>query len=144
MPGPAPKRSAERTRTAAPKSGVARQGELRGVKIPPVDKNWNPRAKEFYNSLKTSGQADFYQNSDWAYARIVCDYLTRWYTNPKAMDMVNIEAMMSKLGASEGARRSVLRVELELPEEEAPDAQLYALNAYQTMLGVHPDAAGTA
>lgn len=141
MPGPAPKRAAERTRTAPPKSGVARHGELLAVKVPPVDARWHPRAKEFYKSLKTSGQADFYQNSDWAYARIVCDYLTRWYTTPKAMDMVNIEAMMSKLGASEGARRAVLRVELGLPEEDAPDAQLYALNAYQTMLGVHPDAA---
>lgn len=143
MPGPAPKRASERTRTAPPKSGVARQGELRAVKIPPPDKLWHRRAKEFYNSLRTSGQADFYQNSDWAYARIVCDYLTRWYSNPRAMDMVNIEAMMSKLGASEGARRSVLRVELELPEEEAPDAELYALASYQSMLGVHPEA-GTA
>lgn len=143
MPGPAPKRASERTRTAPPKSGIARQGELRDVKIPPADKLWHRRAKEFYNSLKTSGQADFYQNSDWAYARIVCDYLTRWYSNPKAMDMVNIEAMMTKLGASEGARRSVLRVELEVPEDEAPDAQLYALNMYQDLLGV-PKQAGSA
>lgn len=140
MPGPAPKRSAERSRTKEPKSGEARQGELRGVKIPPADKDWHRRAKELYNSLRTSGQADFFQNSDWAYARILCDYLTRWYANPRAMDMQNIETMLSKLGTSEGARRQILRVELELPEEETPDAQLYAINSYESLLGIRRDA----
>lgn len=136
MPGPAPKRDAERTRRADPKSGVARHGELRPVKIPPMDKDWHKRAKELYKSLKDSGQADYYQASDWAYARILCDYLTRWYQMPKAMDGANIEAMMSKLGMTEGARRQILRVELDLPEEEKPDAELVAISGYRNVLGV--------
>lgn len=136
MPGPAPKRAAERTRTPDPKSGVARHGELRAVKIPPADRDWHKRAKEFYNSLKTSGQADYFQDSDWAYARVLCDYLTLWYERPRAMDGANIEAMMSKLGATEGARRQILRIELDLPEEETPDAQLYAIGGYEKLLGV--------
>jgi hypothetical protein len=136
MPGPAPKRDAERTRTADPKSGVARHGELRATKIPPADQKWHKRAREFYNSLKTSGQADYFQDSDWAYARILCDYLTQWYERPRAMDGANIEAMMSKLGATEGARRQILRIELDLPEVDAPDAQLFAINGYEQMLGV--------
>ena len=136
MPGPAPKRDAERTRRADPKSGVARHGELRPVKIPPMDKDWHKRAKELYKSLKDSGQADYYQASDWAYARILCDYLTRWYQMPKAMDGAKIEAMMSKLGMTEGARRQILRVELDLPEEEKPDAELVAISGYRNVLGV--------
>lgn len=136
MPGPAPKRDAERTRRADPVSGVARHGEMRPVKIPPVDQNWHKRAKELYRSLKTSGQADYYQDSDWAYARILCDYLTNWYQNPRAMDGANIEQMMSKLGMTEGARRQTLRIELDLPEEEKPDAQLVAIASYQDMLKV--------
>lgn len=136
MPGPAPKRDAERTRTPDPKSGVARHGELRPVKIPPVDQQWHKRAKELYKSLKTSGQADYYQDSDWSYARILCDYLTRWYEMPRAMDGANIEQMMSKLGMTEGSRRQILRVELDLPEDERPDAELVAIGGYETMLKV--------
>jgi hypothetical protein len=135
MPPP-PKRDAERTRRVEPKTGAARHGELRAVKIPPVDQNWHKRAKELYRSLKTSGQADYYQDSDWAYARILCDYLTRWYEMPRAMDGANIEQMMSKLGMTEGSRRQILRVELDLPEEEKPDAQVVAINGYQNMLGI--------
>lgn len=136
MPGPPPKRDAERTRTAEPKSGTARHGELREVKIPPVDGSWHKRAKELYKSLKTSGQADYYQDSDWAYARILCDYLTRWYEMPRAMDGANIEQMMSKLGMTEGSRRQILRIELDVPEEERPDAQLVAIGNYQNILGI--------
>lgn len=136
MPGPPPKRDAERTRRVEPKSGVARHGELRPVKIPPVDQTWHKRAKELYKSLKTSGQADYFQDSDWAYARILCDYLTRWYQQPRAMDGANIEQMMSKLGMTEGARRQTLRIELDLPEDEKPDAQVLAISGYQQMLGI--------
>lgn len=136
MPGPPPKKDSERTRRAEPASGAARHGELRPVKIPPVDRNWHKRAQELYKSLKTSGQADYYQDSDWAYARILCDYLTRWYERGGAMDGANIETMMSKLGMTEGARRQTLRVELDLPEDERPDAELVAIGSYQNMLGI--------
>lgn len=132
----APKRDAERTRRVEPKTGAARHGELRPVKIPPADKNWHKRAKELYRSLKTSGQADYFQDSDWAYARILCDYLTRWYEFPKAMDGANLEAMMSKLGMTEGARRQILRVELDVPEEAKPDAELVAIDGYRDSLAV--------
>lgn len=136
MPPP-PKRDAERTRRAEPASGAARHGELRPVKIPPVDQQWHRRAKELYKSLKTSGQADYYQDSDWAYARILCDYLTRWYEGRGgAMDGANIETMMSKLGMTEGSRRQVLRVELDPPEDDRPDAELVAIDGYQAMLGI--------
>jgi len=133
---PPPKRDAERTRRVEPKTGAARHGELRPVRIPPIDKNWHPRAKELYKSLKTSGQADYYQDSDWSYARILCDYLTRWYQYPKAMDGANLEQMMSKLGMTEGSRRQILRVELDKPEEEMPDAELVAIDGYKGLLGM--------
>jgi hypothetical protein len=109
---------------------------MRPVKIPPVDGAWHKRAKELYKSLKTSGQADYFQDSDWAYARILCDYLTRWYEMPRAMDGANIEQMMSKLGMTEGARRQTLRIELDMPEAEKPDAQLVAISGYQNLLGI--------
>jgi hypothetical protein len=44
------------------------KGELRPVRIPAADKDWHPIAKRWYNSLKTSGQSDFYQQRDWAFS----------------------------------------------------------------------------
>lgn len=118
MPGPAPKRDAERARSNEPASGAARHGEARPVSIPRADrKNWHPRAIELYDSLKTSGQKDFYQDSDWAYIKVVCDYLTNCYNRGfKAMDMANINAMLGRVGVTEGDRRQILRVELDQPE----------------------------
>jgi len=51
------------------------------VRIPAANKDWHPIAKRFYNSLKTSGQSDFYQNSDWAFAYSVADDLS-YYKKP--------------------------------------------------------------
>lgn len=135
MPGPAPKKDAERTRNAEPASGAARHGELRPVRIPSADGKWHKRATEWYKSLKTSGQSDYYQDSDWATAKIIADYLTMWYERPRAGDMANIEALMGKLGTTEGARRQVLRVELDEPTEDEHDAQIVAISTYQDMLG---------
>lgn len=133
---PLPKKEAERTRKADPKAGPARHLEQKPVKVPPPDKDWHKRAKELYRSLKTSGQADAYQDSDWAYARVLCDYLTQWYnrTSGGAMDAANITSMMQQLGMTEGARRSTLRIELNPPEEELPDAQLVAINGWKDQL----------
>jgi hypothetical protein len=44
--------------------------------------------------------------------------------------------MMSKLGMTEGSRRQMLRIELDMPEDERPDAELVAIGNYQALLGV--------
>lgn len=135
MPGPPPKRDAERARTNEPASGAARHGELRPVNIPNADrKNWHPRAISWYESLKTSGQSDYFQDSDWATAKIVCDYLTQWYERPRAMDMANIMGLMAQLGTTEGSRRQILRVELDQPVVEEKSAQLVAIESYRDVL----------
>ena len=57
-----------------------KKGVARGVKkLPNADPKWAPRAKEWFNSLKSSGMVDFYEESDWATAKILCDALTGWY-----------------------------------------------------------------
>ena len=98
MPGPPPKKDAERTRNNVPESGAARHGQLRPVTIPNADrKNWHPRALAWFESLKDSGQADYYQASDWAMAKVIADYLTLWYERPRAMDMANIFSITTLL-----------------------------------------------
>lgn len=53
-------------------------GEMLPVKIPATPKDWHPIAKRLFNSAKTSGQRDFYQNSDWAMLYSLCDDLSRY------------------------------------------------------------------
>lgn len=137
MPPP-PKRDAERARSNEPASGAARHGEMKPVSIPNADRrHWHPRAVSLYESLKSSGQADYFQNSDWAYAKVICDYLTQCYSRGfKAMDMANINAMVGRLGVTEGDRRQILRVELDAPQVEEKSAAEQAIDAYANVLAM--------
>lgn len=137
MPGPIPLRSDEKgPRHQASESGIElKKGHARGFKtIPKADPNWAPRAKEWFNSLGQSGMIDFYEESDWATAKILCDALTGWYAKlPKdrsAMMLDIILKQMGNLGTTEGERRR-MRIELDLPEipEETPGSR--ALSMYQ-------------
>lgn len=135
MPVP-PKRDAERARSNEPASGAARHGSMKPVTIPSADRrNWHPRATSLFESLKSSGQSDYYQDSDWAYVKIVCDYLTSCYNRGfKAMDMANIATMLGRLGVTEGDRRQILRVELDAPVVEEKSASEQAIDAYKNVL----------
>lgn len=138
MPYPI-KKEAERRRSQDPISGKARHGELRPVKIPNGKSDWHPRAKAWYNSLKTSGQSDYFQDSDWAKALIVADLITYCYENKHhrmAMMWSEITSMMASLGTSEGDRRQVMRVELEFPAEEELSEAEEAQDMYAAMLGI--------
>lgn len=76
-----PKREDELARPRHRKGGntvSVTKGIARPTSIPRADRSWHPIAKRLYNSLKTSGQADFYQNSDWALAYSLCDDLSRY------------------------------------------------------------------
>ncbi|WP_024816958.1 MULTISPECIES: hypothetical protein [unclassified Arthrobacter] len=136
MSGPAAKRDAERARRNEPASGAARHGQLRPVTIPNADrKNWHPRATALFESFKTSGQRDFMQDTDWQMLKIACDLLTQYYERPKAMDMQNIERILSSLGVTEGARRQQLRIELEVPPVEEKSAADAAREMYAARMG---------
>lgn len=138
MPGPMPKRSEERTRRNKPENegGIAlSKGIAYPVKVPPADSSWHPRAKAWYRSLKASGMADYYQNSDYETARILCDALTEYYKRPTAMMLATILQGMTALGTTEGERRR-MRIELEAPKEPTTPASVTALNSYRKQLGV--------
>lgn len=137
MPGPIPLRSDEKgPRHQASESGLElKKGVARGVKkIPKPDPKWAPRAKEWFSSLASSGMVDFYEESDWATAKILCDALTGWYAKlPKdrsAMLLDIILKQMGNLGATEGERRR-MRIELDLPEIPEETAGSKAMAMYQ-------------
>lgn len=149
MPGPIPNREANLARPRARKGGDVQsvtRGELRKVSIPHMDGKWHPIAKKLWESLKTSGQADFYQNSDWAFAYSVCDDLSH-YKNPSVnrdgeeyhkrsgQMLQTIYAAMERLLVTEGDRRRV-RIELHEPDDTAASAAEIAIEGYQRELGL--------
>jgi hypothetical protein len=138
MPGPVPKRSEERTRRNKPENegGVSlSKGEKVPYKVPPVDSQWHPRAKQWYRSLSRSGMREYYELSDYEMARVLCDALTEYYKRPTAMMLATILQGMTSLGVTEGERRR-MRIELEKPKENETSASIVAIDTYRAQLGV--------
>ena len=114
------------------------RGELRPVTdVPAPDESWHPIAQDFYLSLASSGQADFYQDSDWMYAYAVCDDLSYYKKSGQrsAMMLTAIMSALSNLLVTEGDRRRV-RIELTAPEPEGDDAAVLTLASYKESLEV--------
>jgi len=150
MSGPVPNRSEDlaRPRERKGKDVVpVTKGELRKVRIPAADSKWHPIAKRLYNSLKVSGQADFYQQSDWALAWSICEDLSVYkqprydritgeeYFKRSGQMLQTIYTAMERLLVTEGDRRRV-RIELSAPEPEAESAAVLAIADYRADLGL--------
>ena len=136
--GPLPKRSEERTRRnkSENEGGVSlSKGERVPYRVPPVDSNWHPRAKQWYRSLSRSGMREYYELSDYEYARVICDALTEYYKRPSAMMLATVMQGMTSLGVTEGERRR-MRIELESPRELETPASVTAIDKYREQLGV--------
>lgn len=138
-----PYREAELARPRARKGGdqqPTKKGMLLPVRIPEADPEWHPIARMFYESLLESGQSDFYQQSDWAFAYSLADDITAYKnqtwrdgTVKRSPEMLKaILGGMSLLLVTEGDRR---RVRLELMEEvEQDDTEDQAVNDYKARL----------
>ena len=108
---------------------------------PPADEGWHPAAALWYGSLAGSGQAVFYQASDWASAWVVAESISR-EMNPQPVVVAGADGQASRvemhclppkgaslsawlraftaLMATEGDRR---RLRLELDKPAAPAAK---------------------
>ncbi|WP_392839984.1 hypothetical protein [Streptomyces sp. LN500] len=94
------------------------------MKIPNADRNWHPIAKRLWDSLKTSGQSDFYQNSDWAFAFSMCEDLSDHKKSGKRSGQMlqTVYSAFERLLVTEGDPRRV-RIELNEPvPDETPAA----------------------
>lgn len=118
MPGPVPKRSEERRRVNKVPD-LERAPGATVVKVPPADRSWHPIARDWYRSLRQSGQSRYYEPSDWATARALADQLSRLCL----LDQPNGAMLTAWVNASrdllttEAQRR---RVHLELTREQSP------------------------
>ncbi|QYW07853.1 terminase small subunit [Streptomyces phage RedBear] len=140
MPGPVPNREADLARPRSRKGGDVQEvtkGEMRPVKIPNADRDWHPIARRLWDSLKTSGQADFYQNSDWAFAFSLCEDLSHYKKSGKRSGQMlqTIYSSFERLLVAEGDRRRV-RIELHEPEPETTPASVLAIADYRQELGL--------
>lgn len=123
MPGPIPKRTTERRRRNKPTTPVtiATAGPAT-VEQRDADPAWHPIAVEWFASLGQSGQAQFYEPSDWATARYVAHAMSVNLNSGQRLSgqlFASVMSAMTELLTTEGARRRA-RVELEKVEPKAP------------------------
>jgi hypothetical protein len=134
--GPVPKRSSQRAghRTSDEEPDhVTVSGR---VAIPRSSTRWAAQARRWYRALATSGQSQFFEPSDWAYAQLLADLLTDELDGKPRATMVNaILASMSKLGTTESDRRR-MRIEVErADDDDAEDDDVAILDQYRRVAG---------
>lgn len=139
MPGPVPKRSEQRRRRNKPEGGIDRAALSTPQKLGPdvpEDLALDGLALRWYESLRTSGQAVYYTDSDWASALVVARAIQKFEERPAAGILQAVLQGMGSLLATEGDRRR-MRLELERAADEDPDeiAAVADFAAYQQKLG---------
>jgi hypothetical protein len=137
--GPVPKRSTERRRRNKAEGGEVTTASVPSgvVQAPALDlESPHPLAVDWYASLAESGQAQFYEPSDWQVARLVAHELTRMLNNRfSAQGYAAIMGSLTELLTTEGSRRRVrLEIERGAGEKPAP-AGVTALSDYRDALG---------
>lgn len=120
--GPVPKRSEDRQRRNDT-GPVARGLGAENVKQPRADAAWHPIAKRLWKAMGQSGQASFYEPSDWAVAYSLMEDLSDYKMSRRRSGQM-LQTIMSSLAAlllTEGDRRRV-QMELERPSADGDEA----------------------
>ena len=132
--GPVPKRSTERRRRNKDNAveTVSAAGEVRR---PDPDPDWHPIALAWFDSLGESGQAQFYEPSDWQAARYVAEVMSRHLSAGRlsAQLFAAVWSAMGELLTTEAARRRA-RVEVEREGKAPVDAGVSVLDEYRARL----------
>lgn len=135
--GRIPKRSSERRRRnldSKPET-IAAFGE---VKPPPIPKGTHAIARKWYNSLKESGQSQYYEPSDWAAALFIASSMSQMLESDKFYGQAfsSIWSAMQDLLTTESARRRA-RIEVQRAAQDAvEDEQVTAIDRYRERMGV--------
>lgn len=141
--GPIGKRSEERMghRSKAEKDSVTKAPSVPPTDLPDLpepDSLWHPIAVDWYMSLRDSGQAVFYQPSDWAMARYAAELMSRGLMSdrpPNGQYVAALNSVMASLLTTEGDRRRA-RIELERKTSVASvPASVTAIADYRSAIG---------
>lgn len=92
----------------------------RDFPIPTADKGWHPKARSWYNSLRISGQSEFWEPSDWATAVAAADAYNVFLRTHNASILAQFVRLSERLGATLADRKRS-RVELVEPAQEDED-----------------------
>lgn len=138
MPGPVPKRSSERRRENKPEIEIVSAPGSEPVDWPDADPDWHEIARDWFLSLKLSGQAAFYEPSDVARARYVANAMSKNLHQGQFSSMLfaAVNTAAGELLDTEGSRRR-LRVELAKAVAEDPEqsAAVASLDEARSRLG---------
>lgn len=141
MPGPPPKRQDQRRRRNKDENGLKvvelPSGNTSNGKVPRVSPGWHPLMKDWFRSLKTSGQSVFYQDSDWQTARLLAEIMSQELNGEggvKASTLAEFNRAAAALLTTEGERRR-LRVELQAADSGSlvDDESTSVMEAYKSM-----------
>jgi len=132
--GPIPKRSQERRRRNTEGGAVEHVGVGGMVEVPELPEGCSWLSRELFEALESSGQAQFFEPSDWWLAKLmtvaVDDYLDG---RKSATKLAEIRALATELMMSEGQRRR-LRLELIRDDPVGEPAEVTAINEYKSRL----------
>lgn len=137
MAGPIPERTEFLAEPRKAERGEVTKGTLRPVNIPTGDPGWHPVAMRVWDAMKNSGQADFYQESDWAFAYSLMDDLSYYKNSGKRSGQMlqSIYSAMERLLLTEADRRRA-RIELSEPEDKGEAASVTAINNARAALNL--------
>lgn len=134
--GPVPERSDQRRRRNKPAGGLGIDAvaAVGVVEQPDPDPMWHPLASDWYTSLAESGQARYYEPSDWQTARVWAEVLSRQLSGGRisAQMIAAWSGGATELLTTEGARRRMrMEIDRSEPDTEAEDARVTVLDRYK-------------
>jgi hypothetical protein len=134
MPGPVPKRSDQRRRRNKPDVEiVSAPGGDATVFGPALEGDHSDVGRRCYERLRRSGQAAFFEESDWAAAELWVIAIDAYVEKRSSMMYAAIQQGMTGLLVTEGDRRR-MRVELARPKDEDATGGADDLAAYRSRL----------
>lgn len=113
------------------------------VTVPDCPEDVHPLARDFYKSLRISGQARWYEPSDWQRARVFTWLLSDQLKTgrPSSMLYQALQRDMDALLVSEAERRRVrMEVERLPPDTSVEDAKVAQMARYREAAGSPPPA----
>jgi hypothetical protein len=138
VPGPPPKRSSQRRRmNKVDIDQVEMAGTVEAPDLLDLE-DAHPLAVNLYESLKASGQARWYEPSDWARAQLLVWSLSKMLNTgrPSAMLLAALQKDMDALLVSEAERRRVrMEIERGAPDDSAERAKVAQMEAYRRAAG---------
>lgn len=136
--GPVPNRSEDLSRDRDANRGdrpAITKGKSRPASVPEPDPTWHPIARLLWDATIESGQADFYESSDYAFLFSICDDVSYYKHMGKRSGqmLASIYSAMENLLVTEGARR---RVRVELQDDVEEDAEVVDMDARRRQIGL--------